>query len=243
MGADQACAPGRDETVGVTAQDHRLFVEAVLYRYRAGIPWRDLPERCGDWKNMHRRHRRWSESGVWQQGSHTSREMRTTHTPGSMPRLSASIRTLLGQKGDKNTACIGRRKGGLTTQIPAACEALGNPTGLHVTPGQARDLAGADVFLPARLASRKAWLADKASDAQKRVLDLLACAGVQAVIPPRKNRKLPRVYDEDMDKARHLIENFFAQLKQCRGLATRYDKRAKTFLGAVSLAAAIIWLN
>lgn len=57
--------PGREETVGVTAEDNRLFVEAVLYRYRAGIAWRDLPERFGDWKNVHRRHRRWSESGVW----------------------------------------------------------------------------------------------------------------------------------------------------------------------------------
>jgi transposase len=58
--------PGRADTVGVTATDNRLFVEAVLYRYRAGIPWRDLPERFGDWKNIHRRHRRWSEGGVWQ---------------------------------------------------------------------------------------------------------------------------------------------------------------------------------
>ena len=57
--------PGRAETVGVTAEDNRLFVEAVLYRYRAGVPWRDLPERFGDWKNVHRRHSRWSASGVW----------------------------------------------------------------------------------------------------------------------------------------------------------------------------------
>ena len=46
--------PGREDTVGVTARDHRLFVEAVIHRYRAGIPWRDLPERFGDWKNGHR---------------------------------------------------------------------------------------------------------------------------------------------------------------------------------------------
>lgn len=61
----QHLLPGREETVGVTAKDNRLFVEAVLYRYRAGIPWRDLPTRFGDWNNIHRRHRRWSESGVW----------------------------------------------------------------------------------------------------------------------------------------------------------------------------------
>lgn len=58
--------PGRAETVGVTARDNRLFVEAVLYRYRAGIPWRDLPERFGDFRVVHTRHMRWSRSGVWQ---------------------------------------------------------------------------------------------------------------------------------------------------------------------------------
>ena len=58
--------PGRDGHVGATAQDNRLFVEAVLYRYRTGMPWRDLPERFGDWKNVHRRHSRWAESGVWE---------------------------------------------------------------------------------------------------------------------------------------------------------------------------------
>ena len=62
----QDLLPGREESVGVTASDNRLFVEAVLYRYRAGIPWRDLPERYGDWKNAHRRHSRWSKSGVWE---------------------------------------------------------------------------------------------------------------------------------------------------------------------------------
>ena len=39
--------PGREGHVGGTAADNRLFVDAVLYRYRAGIPWRDLPERFG----------------------------------------------------------------------------------------------------------------------------------------------------------------------------------------------------
>ena len=59
--------PGREGTVGVTARDNRLFAEAVLYRYRAGIPWRDLPERFGDWKNTHRRFSRWAARGVWRQ--------------------------------------------------------------------------------------------------------------------------------------------------------------------------------
>ena len=57
--------PGRPGQVGRNAKDNRLFVEAVLYRYRAGIAWRDLPERFGDFRVVHLRHSRWSKSGVW----------------------------------------------------------------------------------------------------------------------------------------------------------------------------------
>lgn len=57
--------PGKPGDVGVTAKDNRLFVEGVLYRYRAGIPWRDLPERFGNFKAIHTRHTRWSQKGVW----------------------------------------------------------------------------------------------------------------------------------------------------------------------------------
>src|SRR5215469_15892716 len=58
--------PGRPGTVGGGAADNRIFVEAVLYRYRTGCPWRDLPVRFGDWKNVHRRFSRWAKSGVWE---------------------------------------------------------------------------------------------------------------------------------------------------------------------------------
>ena len=102
---------------------------------------------------------------------------------------------------------------------------------------------GADALLPPLLADIQALLADKAYDARERVLDLLEKAGVQTVIPPKSNRIEQQEYDEDMYKTRHLIENFFAKLKQFRAIATRYDKRASTFLGAIYLAASVIWLN
>ena len=57
--------PGRVGHVGGTARDNRLFVEAVLYRYRAGIPWPDLPERFGKWKSVHQRFGRRAKRGVW----------------------------------------------------------------------------------------------------------------------------------------------------------------------------------
>ncbi len=52
--------------MGGTAADNRLFVEAVLFRFRAGIPWRDLPERFGDWKIVYQRFNRWAKSGVFE---------------------------------------------------------------------------------------------------------------------------------------------------------------------------------
>ncbi|BAC91194.1 gsr3253 [Gloeobacter violaceus PCC 7421] len=63
------------------------------------------------------------------------------------------------------------------------------------------------------------------------------------MIPPKRNRTQPRTYDKHLYKARHPMENFFARLKQYRAIATRYDKRASNFLGAIHLAAAVIWLN
>src|SRR6266852_6013614 len=58
--------PGREGHVGGTAADNRLFVEAVLFRYRACVPWRDLPERFGGWKVVYQRFNRWAKSGVFE---------------------------------------------------------------------------------------------------------------------------------------------------------------------------------
>lgn len=120
-------------------------------------------------------------------------------------------------------------------------DALGNPVGFVLTGGQAHDLTGADYLLPAMEAGT--LIADKAFDADKRVLEPLAAAGKAAVIPPKANRVAKRDYDRDLYKARHLIENFFAKLKQFRAIATRYDKTARNFLAGIHLAATAIWLN
>jgi transposase len=44
---------------------HRPVVEGIVYRYRAGLPWRDLPERFGPWQTVWKRHHRWSGDGTW----------------------------------------------------------------------------------------------------------------------------------------------------------------------------------
>ena len=144
------------------------------------------------------------------------------------------------KKSGQNEA-IGRSKGGLSTKIHALVDALGNPLAFMLTPGQAHDLEGADALLPQMAADT--LLADKAFDADKRVIEPLLAAGKTAVIPPKSNRKIQRDYDKEAYKARHLIDNIFCKLKQFRAIATRYDKTARNFLAAIHLAAAIIWLN
>lgn len=129
----------------------------------------------------------------------------------------------------------------MSTKIHARVDALGNPTGFHLTPGQAHDLEGADALLAGTQAATV--IADKAYDARERVLEVLAKAGKAAVIPPQRTRSEQRVWDRHLYKARHLIEHFFARLKQYRAIATRYDKTACNFLGAIHLAAAVVWLN
>ena len=86
-------------------------------------------------------------------------------------------------------------------------------------------------------------LADKAYDADKRVIELLEAAGKIAVIPSKSNRKNPRIYDKMLYEARHLIENFFCWAKQFRAIATRYDKTATNFLAAFHMVAVLCWLN
>jgi transposase len=129
----------------------------------------------------------------------------------------------------------------LSTKIHTLVDALGNPLGFILSGGQVSDLFGADHLLPEMKACL--LLADKAFDADERVITLLANQNKAVVIPPKSNRKVLRDYDRELYKARHLIENFFAKLKQFRAIATRYDKTARNFLAGIHLVSAAIWLN
>ena len=146
------------------------------------------------------------------------------------------------KKNPKNNQAIGRSKGGLSTKINATCDALGNPTGFHLTPGQAHDLEGSDALME-YLTQAAAVLADRAYDVDERMRQKLSERDCEAVIPFKKNRLISYTYDKEVYKARHLIENFFAKLKQYRAIATRYDKTSQNFLGAIYIAASLILLN
>jgi len=85
-------------------------------------------------------------------------------------------------------------------------------------------------------------LADRAYDSNK-IIEKAEDQGMQAVIPPKKNRKVQREYDKDIYKLRHLVENAFLYLKRWRGIATRYAKNTSSFLAAVQIRCIAIWAN
>jgi transposase len=129
----------------------------------------------------------------------------------------------------------------LSTKIHARVDALGNPTALMLSDGQAHDLVGADALL-SDVQEGTTLIADKGYDAEQRVVQPLIARGCAVVIPSRAGAKQPRACDKHLYRARHVVENFFAKLKQYRAIATRYDKTACNFLGGVLLAASVIWL-
>jgi transposase len=83
-------------------------------------------------------------------------------------------------------------------------------------------------------------IADKGYDSDE-IVNFAQDAGMQVVIPPKRNRKEPREYDKYLYQLRHLVENAFLKLKQWRGIATRYAKNTASFLAAVHIRCIAIW--
>ena len=158
---------------------------------------------------------------------------------------------------------IGRSRGGLTTKTHALVDGRGLPLVIALTPGQAGDSTALPQLLaelqvprlgPGRPRSRPdALRGDKAYSARAHGAHLRS-RGITAVIPEpsdqighRKNKGSrggrPVAFDAQDYKNRNVIERAFNQLKNWRGLATRYDKHALVYRGGVVLASILLWLS
>ncbi len=102
-----------------------------------------------------------------------------------------------------------------------------------------------DVSLAKELLSdmqAKAVLADKAYNS-RNLIALIEEKYSEAVIPPKKNAKVPRSYDKHLYKERHVIECFFQRIKESRRIATRYDKLQIMYKNFVLIACCLLWLK
>ena len=135
---------------------------------------------------------------------------------------------------DNNHQDMGRSRGGLTSKIHAVVDTNGLPVHLAITPGEAHDNRLCSVLLNALL-PQTMLLADRGYDADW-IRELARQQGAWANIPPKLNRKDPICFSPYLYRARNLIERFFNKIKQCRRVATRYDKLAANYLAFVKLA-------
>ena len=232
---------GKASDPGVTAKDNRLFVNAVLWIAKTGAPWRDLPERFGNFNSVWRRFDRWSRKGVWEK---VFRELQDPdlewllldstvirahqHAAGAKKR---------GSDESAEGEALGRSRGGFSTKIHVSVNGMGLPVEIQLTPGQQADITKAADLLEGY--EPEAVIADKGYDSDALV-DAIKAKGGEAVIPPKQNRLEQREYDSHLYKERNQVERFMNRIKQFRRVATRYEKTARNFLSFVYLASIMI---
>lgn len=134
---------------------------------------------------------------------------------------------------------LGRSRGGFGTKVHIAVDALGDPVRLILTGGQAADVTRGAALVDGIGADHV--IADKGYDSNELVATIEA-GGAEAVIPPRSNRKQKRPYDRHLYKERNLVERFINRVKQCRRIATRYEKTARNYLAFWQLASIVVLL-
>jgi transposase len=180
--------PGQPGQPGVTAKDNRLSVNSVLWIAKTGAPWRDLPERSGPWGSVRKRFDRWAKTGVWK------RVFDVLQDPDLkwMIRDSTVVRAhqhAAGRKGGQSDEALGRSRGGFSTKIPILVDALGDPVEFPLTAGQEADVTQAEALIEGHPA--EALIADEGHDSDA-VVEAMERQGAEAVIPPKRDRKVPR---------------------------------------------------
>lgn len=216
----------------------RLFVEGVYYVCRSGCQWRLLPTYYGDWRAVHKRFKGWSNRNIWQklfEYFQQNPDVEWVMIDSTIIRAHACSAGY-GKDTQKQEA-LGRSKGGFSTKIHALVDALGNPLKFLLTPGQQHDITQAEHL--AKDVLDEVMLADKSYDAN-HFIDRFT---KKPCIPPRKNRKEPRVYDEYLYQERHAIECFFGKIKHFRRIFSRYDKSALSYLSFLHFVGALIWIR
>jgi len=219
--------------------DARRFLEAVAWILRSGAPWRALARHLGPWERVYRRYRRWSLSGRWER-------LRKTLGSEQTPKLLLVDSTIVkahphaaGARRRTGRQALGRPRGGFTTKLHAVVTERGELVRYVLTGGEAADITQARRLLRRR---RVPVVGDCAYDSDALIAHIERL-GSRAIISSKSNRRAPRVLDTEAYRERNVIERWFGRLKAFRRLATRYEKTALSYLGAVAAAAWLVAIN
>ncbi len=230
-----------DDTRAYRTENLRMSVEGILWRFRTGAPWRDLPDQFGPWKTVFNRFNRWSKLGVWEslfdlirgESDDEWNFMDGTYIKAHQ-HSSGGIEAL-----EEKT--IGRSRGGNTTKIHMLTDAHGNPKTFDITTGSAHDVSVAPKLV--QQSTGEHIVGDKGYDSEDLREQILKQGSIPH-IPRRSNSsKANPHFDRDLYRHRHLVENLFARLKHFRAFATRYDKLTRNFCATVFIACMLVWLR
>ena len=221
---------------GVRRVNDRRVLNGIFWVLRSGAPWRDLPATYGPRTTCYNRFVRWRRAGVWDQ----IMDALAAGHDAAVQMIDTSVVRV-----HQHGACIAdnndARVGGPTSKIHAVVDRNGLPVHRALTPGEAHDNRLCSVLLSALL-PQTMLLADRGYDADW-IRGLARQQGAWANIPPKRNRKDPICFSPFLYRERNVIERFFNKIKQCRRVATRYDKLAANYLAFVKLASIRIWLR
>ena len=142
--------------------------------------------------------------------------------------------------GGQEQQALGRSRGGFSTKIHLAVDALGNPLRFILTGGECHESPQAGALVEGY--AMRVLIGDKGYDSADFIRGLIA-AGVEAVIPPRVNRTEQREYDEHLYRERHLVECFINKVKHYRRVFSRFEKLSRNYLGFLSFVSALVWLR
>ena len=225
---------------GVPRVDDRRVLNGIFWVLQSGAPWRDLPESFGPYTTCYNRFVRWRRAGIWDQIMDvlaTAHDAAVQMIDTSIVRVHQHGACIAGNK----KQLMGRSRGGLTSKIHVVVDIMGLPVRLALTTGEAHDNRMCSALLSG-LKPGTMLLADRGYDADW-IRTFVGERGAWANIPPKRNRKEPICFSPYLYRARNLVERFFNKIKQCRRVATRYDKLAANYLAFIKLAAIRIWLR
>ena len=144
------------------------------------------------------------------------------------------------QKKDRTAEAEGPSRGGLTTKIHSATDALGCPLRFIITEGQSSEHKQAEALISGLKADYV--LADKGYDSNQ-FIESIESSGAEPVIPPKKNRTNPQSYDATIYKERNFVERLFQKMKRYRRIATGYERLARNDRSMLCLVGSMIWLE
>jgi transposase len=218
----------------------RLFIEAVLFRAKTGLPWRDLPERFGPWKSVYNRFANWARKNHW---AAIFRELKFeldetgSIVDGSVIR---SHQDSSGGKGGSNAMLWAALEEVFRqSSMPSSTRKAARST-FTLTPGQRHEMTVAEELLAQ--ANGKALIGDTGYDSNTFV-QAVRDRGMKPIIHSKPERKKKHRLDRALHRKRYLVEVFFHRLKRFRAIATRYEKTARNYLALVQLACAWLWLS